>query len=1093
MEQFHYNILIIDDNPFPIRECVEVLLHKFKDQSNYLCILDDNSINQQFEKSGYDNIADNFESIRGKNLSFEICDNVCITLYNYDATKQKVVNQNAIIQLINSKKINILWTDRGHSPFNVEKGKIYAIDNDNSTNSDELFKNQTLVKALINNNIRQIAIYSFNPSLNQREVEKKRDKTADFFKEVKSLNYKEDIYFLETSSVLNIFEREDCLSGGQMMDRFLGTITAYKKYGNLLGNVLFDLFLQLKENRARLSTNENRYNFFNERNRSFLSYFKLLNNNGFIRDDFKIGNVSYYGEYRGEINYLIDVPYKEYYNKYDSLLFDDSEDKSAIVSVYELNDGELEGYIYYRYQKNSKNHFDFCYEHRNISNPNIEHLSKLLPLLHTAIFYEPDFYEKRKYSTYPFGNFSFFSDSIITNEIKDQCEIFYLIKKTNFDDIPGLLHLSFWRRKFTDIDDIVTQVEEFWKMYYPLVEAKVEETLLPLLMLDISNQSKKAAIIQYMARNLSHNTGSHLIPEAIEYFKQYLKNDTGEKETLELKEKFAYYQKYTQERMELLAQLSSMRINHNWTNYSFNEIIDEFEKSIVPKGLCDDLNKNQKAINISIKDNITNVFVALPDGAVGKQAFYVILENFIRNAYKHSTPKDNDGQNQYEFEIKISEASLDLGVGEFWCFDMYDKLGSVVENTAKRTSEMLTDLKYLIESSVLTNGQLRERGWGILEMKSAAAFLSGQPLELLDELSSKYFEANFYDNEGCIEENPVIKNIGHRFYLPKPKLLIIDKSIATDSQKQDESRLKTKGIIISEIDFDTVKKMPHLFIITKLILGFSNQKILKENIDTTKDLATVENALWEQYLFEKKWNSTIIAAANNGLNNDIKITAFFDSHGKVLTLYNEGNLKDADKRKIDSLGLFYYHPFKSRSKIQELTKGLSEHRFKGLLLEGVFTKVLIIDERVQNAANSMDNDQPNLSVKDIFSLIGVDIPSQNLSDYLEKPDKAISSELLGLIKNNKYKYVILHLSILEKMAGTSNKEELRAFIDDGNGIDEKICFDNNNRAFVLVSGRGQPPNLPASTYYINYTTLYDCLMYRMSKPHLMQTLLTLRK
>ena len=610
---------------------------------------------------------------------------------------------------------------------------------------------------------------------------------------------------------------------------------------------------------------------------------------------------------------------------------------------------------------------------------------------------------------------------------------------------------------------------------------------------DIQRQANKAAIIQYMARNLSHNTGSHLIPEAIEYFKQYLKNDTGEKETLELKEKFAYYQKYTQERMELLAQLSSMRDNHNWTNYNFNEIIEEFEKSIVPKGLCDDLNKNLKGINISIKDNTTNAFVALPDGAVGKQAFYVILENFIRNAYKHSTPKDNDGQKQYEFELKISEPPYGLGMEGFWCIDMYDKLGTVAENAAKRTPDKLTDLKSLIESSVLTNGQLRERGWGILEMKSAAAFLSGQSLELLDELSSEYFQANYYDDDGKIEEASDKRNIGHRFYLPKPKLLIIDKSIATNAQKQDETGLKTKGIIILKIDLDTVKKMPHQFIITESTLGFSNHKILKTNIDTSKDLATVENALWEKYLSEKDRNNTKIVATNNGLNNDKNTTAYFDSHGKVLTLDNGNNLKNANKSKIDGLGLFYYHPFKSRSKIQELIKSVSEHRFKGLLLEGVFNKVLIIDERIQNAANSMDNDQSALSVKDIFSLIGVDIPSQNLSDYLEKPVETIREELLGLIKDNKYKYVILHLTILEKMSGKSKKDELKAYIDDDKGIDEKNCFDEKNRAFVLVSGRGQPPNLPDLTFYINYTTLYDCLMYRMSKPHLMQTLLTLRK
>lgn len=603
--------------------------------------------------------------------------------------------------------------------------------------------------------------------------------------------------------------------------------------------------------------------------------------------------------------------------------------------------------------------------------------------------------------------------------------------------------------------------------------------------IEVEKEAKRAAIVQYMARNLSHNTGSHLIPEAIEYFKQYL-NGSENFRSNQLKEEFAYYQKYTQERMELLAQLSSMRNNHNWTNYSLKEIVEEFANSIIPKGLCDNLYNPTKQINITL-GGTDNFFIALPDGAIGKQAFYVILENFIRNAYKHSAPTENDGSKQYTFELKVSEPS-NPGMEEFWCIDIYDKLGSA--NSEKRTSNKLDEIKRLICDSVLNKGQLRESGWGLLEMKSAAAFLQGYKLELLDEFNSECFQANYYDKDGNIKADLSEKNFGHRFYISKPKLLILDEDLATDEQKSSKTALKAKGISISKIE-DKVKKTPHLFIISQKQLAFHNQKVLKENIDTNMCLASIENTLWEKYIAENNLNDIQIVA-NGNADNSTKI-AYFDSHGTTLS-FSGSTLKQANKQKIDELGLFYYHPYKSRSKVGELIKNVTEPRFKGLLLESVCSKGLIIDERIQNAAKAMDNDQDLLSVKDIFSLIGVDIPDLDLSGYLENPDKNTGDQILGLIKNDKYKYVVLHLTILEKLSGKSKNHELKAFIDDNtSGIGEKENFEAKSRAFILVSGRGQPPNLPSDTYYINYTTLYDCLMYRMSKPHLIQTLITLRK
>ena len=635
---------------------------------------------------------------------------------------------------------------------------------------------------------------------------------------------------------------------------------------------------------------------------------------------------------------------------------------------------------------------------------------------------------------------------------------------------------------------------------YMIVDSIPEKKIIDNLVIEISNLNRditynylfevgyikakeanraavKSAIIQYMARNLSHNTGSHLIPEAIIYFRGQLDIEKGDE--------FIYYQKYTQERMELLAQLSSMKNNHNWTNYNLREVINEFNHSIIPKGLCDDLNNNQKEIDISMGSSFDDVYVLLPDGAVGKQALYVILENFIRNTYKHA-----NAESSYLFEINVSEPEIQ-GKEEYWCIDIYDKLGSL--NEQKRTKEKLNEINEMINSSVLTKeAQLRNRGWGLLEMKSSAAFLIGYPLEQIDKFPLIDFEIRYY----TLSDSGSNINLGHRFFLKKPKLLVIDIDLATELQKAQKNNLRNKGITICSFTDEDFRKEPHQFVITNKAVMFSNQKILTSNIDTEYSNSQIENDLWESHINKQDWNKVKIISQNEQTCEQRDSCSYFDWHGKSLT-FNGSCLKDATADKIRNLKLNFYHPWKSRSGIGSLiTKSKTEARYRGLLLETISKRILIIDERIQNSSQSKDNDQTNLTLQEIFSFMGIIVPLKNelnLSDYLENPNDEKRDRILNLILDNSFDYVVLHLTILEQLASTYDKNRLGSYIESNIGLNEIENFTNKKRALILVSGRGEPPNLPINSYYMNYTTLYDCIIYSMSKPHLIQILNSLRK
>lgn len=613
------------------------------------------------------------------------------------------------------------------------------------------------------------------------------------------------------------------------------------------------------------------------------------------------------------------------------------------------------------------------------------------------------------------------------------------------------------------------------------------------LLISSKKATIKSAIIQYMARNLSHNTGSHLIPEAITYFSKVI-NTNDDIITKLIRDRFTYYQKYTQERMELLAQLSSMKNNHNWSNYNLDQIVEEFNSSIIPKGLCDDLNNNQKEIEIILKNRNNDIYVSLPDGAVGKQAFYVILENFVRNAYKHA-----DAGPSYLFEIYVSQPNDSFHKQDFWCVDIYDKLGNL--NESKRTSEKLKEINKQISDSVLTeNSQLRDNGWGLLEMKSAAAFLVGFPLENLDDFELANFETRYYSTT----IPPTNKNIGHRFYLRKPRILLIDSDVATQEQKNNEETLKSIGIQIEDFHRN-IDKEPHQFLLTDKKIEFTNQKIIDCTMNTNQRISEIENDLWKEYIKVKNWNNFKIISSleeqnesvvNSGFLDQHGTNLFFDSHGKELR-FDGQRLKEVNADYIKSLNLPFYHPYKSRSGIGSLLlKSKIEDRFKGLLLESAFKKILIIDERIQNASRAKDNEQSNLTLQEIFSFMGITVPLRNklnLSGFLENPSNEKADEIVQLILDRTYDYVLIHLTILEKLAGRKEKKELENFISNRNKLNEPENFKALNRALVLVSGRGEPPNLPRNSFYLNYTTLYDCLIYLMSKPHLVQILNTLRR
>ena len=814
-----YRILIVDDNPFPTRECCGILLEKLQ---NYFGKPFDHTL-QEYYCNDYNALQTEYHNITGKSFHFIMDDDVSVSIYNYNPTDTKENNQTKILKIIKDKGINIFWTDRGHTNFRINGTEMFEETNGHPAKADEIYQNKDIVEELKTNSIRQAAMYSYNPKLTYREIDEKVGKINEIFKGI--LN-EDDIYVLETSPILNLFSEKDKLYNGLPESELLGTLNAYKYYGKLLGSVLFDLFLQLKENKSKLSDNQKRYNFFNRYNRNFLRYFKLLNSDLIVKSDgFQIGMVSFFGEIFGQNHFLIDVPFKEYYKRYDKEL---EEGNPPIKKLIEASETKEEYWIYYKYKKIG-DQYKGVYDIIDSKKPYTNLVKKYLPLLHTAIFYEPEFHE---INPYPYDKFILSPINECDKISDDNIEILFLFRKVeNFGLKNGEVHFALWRR--TKADQTISLeniIEKTWENYYRLIEPKLEATLVNLLHIETAKQAIRAAISQVMARNMSHNIGSHVMNkligdlrslELLDFEKdktsyksskltelhskieeKLKKDDWYNKADAKLKSRalkneialklISDFNSYVKCRMDYLADLTFGTPAMLSSKNVYTDIFEDLDKVRL---LLDNISGRgqqfQYKLLFKFKDNQlnkeTDFPVAIPNDVLGCQAFYNIIENVIRNTAKHATnasiPIKEFTVNFREIDEEEIDGNIDLWheVQSLYCVEIYDNLPIDNIEALVKSQNLKINGKILDEEN-----KLRGESLGMIEMDASAAYL--RQLEIVEVDSDDYDvdeDDKIYNSKDKLNILKAFnKNdyLAYRFFVKKPQdVLIVTKNVSKEN------------------------------------------------------------------------------------------------------------------------------------------------------------------------------------------------------------------------------------------------------------------------------------------------------------------------
>jgi hypothetical protein len=869
------NILIIDDNAFAGKISIETLSLKLAKRLKAGDITI--ALSKQFSESGIGRTGAELCESYGRLMSLHLTANVSLFLYVYDVSASPAENAVIITRIINEQEINVLWTDREHVSLKIE-GE-YIVPDGVIGLSEELFSFDAIAEALAANDLEQIAIITYNPRLKDNEILEIRESIAGkLFAEngVLSEGMIKKVYFIETSPVFNTFEKEFLLPENTALGEV--RLEAYALYGRLIGHILADLFFELP-GFSLISGGLKTYSFFNSNNRKILRYLKFLNVLGetYTRKDlkdeddegFKVGMISFFTDVFNKENFLIDAPYKDYYEEYDKRI-----KERDLLTLFES--GEKERYIYYRYFRERRR---FIYDvHHNLGEGHEEKLGTYLPYLHTGIFYDPDFYlapSTAEATEIPFKE---------TEWPEKTVEIYYLFQRIDVGGISGILHFSMWRRATSTDPDFKKTVKNFWELQYRLIEPKAIEHLTPILLSEVSIQATRAAISQIMARNMSHNIASHVSYQATNTeIKKRLKSLYPELAGMPgLPDELVDWMdlmtdrlnKYEISRNEYLADYEQSPKNYHFYRdiiLPFCEntlILDNIASSEQIQYKIDGVNQlqihcriNKQPITVSyegirdfdLENNKGEYFVHYPaqfpyafipreengkledlfnqkdfSGAGdvevtlhSEQAFYSILENVIRNSAKHN--KEACQQNGLKIFIDLDDFDDD-----FYCISIYDNVSQLTADILYNEDELQPGIYQRMRQGLIdSSGQIRKENWGYADMRINAFLFTHSADQLNDqllrgslELIIKNAAGKFQTVDGPIDIRGKI-NFGYRFKVCKPKKILWvgtfpgDEAAAKQLQRTGTDfiadlktlgRLRIKGI--SAYKFSVINGLP---------------------------------------------------------------------------------------------------------------------------------------------------------------------------------------------------------------------------------------------------------------------------------------------
>jgi hypothetical protein len=620
-----------------------------------------------------------------------------------------------------------------------------------------------------------------------------------------------------------------------------------------------------------------------------------------------------------------------------------------------------------------------------------------------------------------------------------------------------------------------------------------------------------AAGIALMARNLSHNIGSHAL--------FWLRSDAAHAGNSDR----AKFYDYLQARMELLAGFAT-HMPLSETNTSVLELVQSFGGCTL---LTQNIARSESVATICIKPDIAgDCEIGLPGGEVGAHAFYSILENCIRDSSKYARRPTPDS-----LTMRV-RARVCTGNDEFIEVDVSDdtKNYDAPHADGGRVGDVLArkvDALRLVDDG----GTLLPHEWGVKERYVCARLLRGERPE--DTLPPEEIVVSRIRPARGAGELPILQVLNidgcitWRFYLNRPgadTLLVSDdlavgiayrgrRDVVVRSVTQVKKNLnnakfvRTRFIVLGDVP-DVPRERLRAALPSRIFVcgppdaaeGLRAQ-IMHNHNDVSA--ATLQRLIVEALLMRHRTElpALVFATAVDDVESNIpgieidrireenKILDSLQADGRRRALFQRHSIdtRQADGpaltvEALESKGIVFYEQNYTESAatgalIRELERGsvFAAYRF----LEAVLTSVIVADERLDLSLSP--NEQRVLKYR------GIEITGRAFSSgQANSFDRAtVSAAVENLIATAVTKdFVVLHLGIVDKIV-----KELRVWT----AARLASAIEARGARLVIHSGRMDTSTMPKGVKFLSLTNVIRWITCSVPKFQIIDELHALRR
>lgn len=632
----------------------------------------------------------------------------------------------------------------------------------------------------------------------------------------------------------------------------------------------------------------------------------------------------------------------------------------------------------------------------------------------------------------------------------------------------------------------------------------------------LRNLRMHSAVSTIMTRNLAHNIGSHVLsnlfsaPPLYKETTNYPLDFTPGSETIEQSE-LEQFNNYLRTRMDFLADISTSVPVASSTHKLNSEVIRKFkDQEIINRYISGTQLQHIELIYENQSSPGQDLPVQISNGTIGYHALFVILENIIRNCAKHDN-QIADSLETLKVTIRCEGITDDR---RHYKIIILDNLVRKNESPSGSENYLVDKLnqQFIYPPLFDKDLEIRSIGWGLLEMKIAAAYLRKiSPISIDEKFDLPLLKAvEIPSGDGGF-------HLGYEIFLKKPReILIVDRNYSIIKGNNSNEWL-ANGIRV--VNPHLLQASPGVFFSHEIAIYFGKDD--RKEIERQKTFP-LRWVLWEekgtpqiieqlirdspdQFILTtwEKWLKSFLHRKAYQVDPSIFIrldrkedddalqnipfekTALFDLHGNAV-LPNGG---------IDPEELFYYEAIRSTAPAGVLIRNLYaeppyiQKRLSIELLEAACTEVVIIDERIQKKAASQipDIQLSGLDFIDQLRLMKIYLPKKEEVDLLNETQQKekLFNWIRYQLKSATIDFFVIHLGTIEKIVGTDSQAIERFIL-------EEIKAYNERTEIVITTGRGKPRDVAGHTLFVHYSNIARFVIEERSKFHLCKILFSAR-